>query len=133
MEKAIESAKKRLKEKYNFEFPVPINITEGSGARVNPKGVFIGKDNPPEIIEIIILHEAYHIIFGIDQVKSGSFKEKDRGNILPYFQEEMWILNKIREDFPELSWQVCLCEMLEAQYVVDFENNNQTKIEPIQE
>ncbi|UZE94114.1 MAG: hypothetical protein IB618_00865 [Candidatus Pacearchaeota archaeon] len=102
MKKEIESAKKKLKEKYNFEFPV--KIVDGEGASLQPEEIWVGRDNPLESIEVIVIHEAYHKIFGIDQVES--FKEKDKGNFIPYFEEEMWIWNKIKEDFPELSFKV---------------------------
>jgi hypothetical protein len=110
MEKAIESAKKKLKQKYNFEFPVI--LVNGSGASAHPEALWIGKDNPLESIEVLVIHEAYHIIFKIDQ--KYSFIEKDKGNINPYFNEEMWIWNKIIEDFPELSFQVKKCIIAEA-------------------
>jgi|SRR3989344_2665965 len=107
MEKEIESAKKRLKEKYNFEFPVV--IVNGTGGSIQPTEIRIGRENDLEIIEVCVIHEAYHIIFNIDQRES--FKEKDKGNVMPYFQQEMWIWNKIRTDFPELSWQVGIAIM----------------------
>ncbi len=104
MEKEIESAKKRLKEKYNFNLPVIIG--DGSGASLQPEEIWIGRENPLESIEVLIIHEAYHRIFGIDQKES--LEEKDKGNPMPYFKEEMWIWNKIKEDFPELSFKVDL-------------------------
>lgn len=107
MEKEIESAKKRLKEKYNFESLVI--IVDGSGASLHPEGIWLGKDNPLESIEVLVIHEAYHKIFGIDQIES--FKEKKKGNHRPYLEEEMWIWNKIKEDFPELSSKVGLVIM----------------------
>ena len=110
MEKEIESAKKRLKEKYNFEFPVI--LVNGEGASLHPEAIWIGKDNPTESIEVLVIHEAYHLIFGIDQTKV--FKEKDKGNPIPYFEQEMLIWNKIEKDFPELSWQVSDCIIAEA-------------------
>ncbi len=124
MERAIESARKKLKEKHNFEFPIPITIVEGTGASIKPEGMFIGKDNPLELIEGIVIHEAYHILFGIDQVASGSFAEKDRGNIMPYFMEEMWIFNKMKENFPELATPIYICEQIEAHNVKDFKKES---------
>lgn len=110
MESKIESAKKKIKEKYGFERQV--KIVDGEGASLHPEAIWIGKDNPLEAIEVLVIHEAYHYIFGIDQTES--FKEKDRGNVMPYFKEEMWIWNKIKEDFPELSFQVGQCILAEA-------------------
>ena len=104
MEKEIESAKKKLKEKYNFEFPYTISIGDGIGASTREGRTNIGKENPLEVIEIFVLHEAYHMIFNIDQTKA--FKEKDKGNPMPYFKQEMFIWNKIKKDFPELSPKV---------------------------
>ncbi len=110
MENKIESAKKRLKEKYNFERPV--KIVSGEGDSLHPEAIWIGKENPVEVIEILVIHEAYHYIFRIDQTES--FKEKDKGNMMPYFEEEMWIWNKIKDDFPELSFQVGKCIVAQA-------------------
>lgn len=110
MEKEIASAKKRLKEKYDFDFPVI--LVEGTGGYTHPQGNRIGKDNPLELIEVFVIHEAYHIIFRIDQKEA--FKEKDNGNPIPYFEQEMWIWTKIKEDFPELSEQVNLAIIGEA-------------------
>ncbi|MFH0831618.1 MAG: hypothetical protein V1886_02010 [archaeon] len=101
-EEQINSAKKRLIEKYNFEFPVI--IVEGLGGSTHPEGNRIGRENPPELIELFVLHEAYHIIFNINQTEE--LKEKEKGNPMPYFTQEMWIWTKIKEDFPELSWKV---------------------------
>lgn len=104
MKTKIESAKKKLKEKYDFD--CPILIVDGLGASTYPaiKGIRIGKDNNLDLIELFVIHEAYHIIFNIDQTEE--FKEKDEGNPLPYFKKEMIIWNKIKEDFPELSGEV---------------------------
>jgi len=104
VEAKIESAKKRLKEKYNFEFP--IIIVNGVGGSTHPTGIRIGKDNPLSLIELFVIHEAYHILFGIDQTEE--FKEKDKGNLIPYFKKEMLIWNQIKKDFPELSPEVDL-------------------------
>jgi hypothetical protein len=51
-----------------------------------------------------VLHEAYHLIFGIYQQES--LKELDKENPLPYLEEEMAIWNKIETYFPELAYQV---------------------------
>lgn len=109
MEEKIKSAKKRLKEKHNFEFPMV--LVNDYGASIQPTEIWIGNKNPLEIIEVAAIHEAYHIIFRIDQIES--FKEKDRGNPLPYFEQEMWIWNKIKEDFPDLSNEVDLAIQLQ--------------------
>jgi hypothetical protein len=105
IKKLVESAEKKLKEKYNFEFN--IKLVGGEGASLHPEEIWIGKENPERVMEVLIIHEAYHKIFRINQ--KDSFIEKDKGNPIPYFQEEMWIWNKIKEDFPELSFDVNLC------------------------
>ena len=110
MEKAIESAKIKLKEKYNFEYLVI--LVEGEGASLHPEAIWIGKSNPLDSIEVLVIHEAYHYIFGIDQTEA--FKEKDKGNPMPYFEQEMWIWDKIKADFPELSKSVNKCIFCEA-------------------
>ncbi|MBS3094331.1 hypothetical protein J4474_01565 [Candidatus Pacearchaeota archaeon] len=106
IQNGIESAKKRLKRKYNFEFPIPIFIIDGIGAGIRQDKIFLGRENPLELIEVLVMHEAYHIIFRIDQVESGSLKKRDERDILPYVEEEMWIWNKMREDFPDLSGDI---------------------------
>ncbi len=111
MEEKINSAKERLKDKYNFEFPIV--LVDDFGASIHPTEIWIGKHNPLEIIEVITIHESYHIIFRIDQTET--FKEKDRGNPIPYFEQEMWIWNKIKEDFPDLSNEVNLAIELEKE------------------
>ena len=111
MQEKIDSAKKRLREKYKFEFPIV--LVNDSGASIQPTEIWVGKLNPLEIIEVTAIHEAYHIIFRIDQTET--FKEKDKGNPLPYFEQEMWIWDKIKEDFPDLSDEVDLAIKLEKE------------------
>ncbi len=107
MEKDIELAKKRLKQKYNVEFPVLTYEGEGGWADPQKKEIYIGINNPLNAIEALVIHEALHLVLKIHQKES--LKERERGNPLPYFKEEMLIWNKIVEDFPELSFVVGMC------------------------
>lgn len=104
IEESINKAKLRLKNKYNFEFL--IILVDGRGGSTYPTGIRIGKDNPLGLIEVFVIHEAYHIIFGIDQIEE--FKEKNKGNPIPYFKKEMIIWNQIKVDFPDLEPEIDL-------------------------
>ena len=99
MEESIKRALDKLNKKYNFN--IPIRIVDGVNASTQPGWIQIGKDNPTELLEVIVMHEAYHIIFNIDQTEE--FKQKDKCNPHPYFKSEIIIWNKIKEDFPELT------------------------------
>ena len=55
-----------------------------------------------EEIEALIIHEAFHQIF-LELDETEEFKEKDRGNIIPYLKKEIETWNKVKKEFPEYS------------------------------
>lgn len=103
----IEKALNKVKEKYGLDGLV-VEIVKGKEASIGNGKIRIGEENPLKLIECITLHEAYHIIMKIDQTED--FKEKDKGNIVPYLKTKIKIWNKIKEDFPELSEKVNSCQ-----------------------
>ena len=103
MEEKIKKALLKIKEKYHLDGFI-VEIVEGNGASISGNLIKIGKNNPLEFIECIILHECYHAILQINQ--TNDFLEKDKGNITPYIQTKIRIWNKIKEDFPELKEKI---------------------------
>ena len=50
----------------------------------------------------MIVHEAFHQIFKeLDETEE--FKEKDKGNLTPYYRKEIMTWNKVKEEFPKYS------------------------------
>ena len=107
IEEEIQKGLNKIKEKYGLK-GFEMEIVDGGEASINGGKIRIGKDNPIKLIECITLHEVYHVLMKIDQRED--FKEKDKGNIIPYLKTKIKIWNKIKEDFPELSEKVKLCQ-----------------------
>jgi hypothetical protein len=82
-------------------------MVESSDASINTiNGVSvikIGKNIPQELIPIVAMHEAYHIVLKINQVTNGDFDELNKGNAIPYIKTKIQINSAIRNDFPELT------------------------------